>query len=71
MPEAKAFVELLDKTGYWNFYVDMTDQQRFDLLGGKFWVLVGALGFDVSKLKVLCWKYAGRPRDDLVAVLLS
>lgn len=73
MPQANIddFIRMLELSGYWNFYVDMTDQQRFDLLGGKFWALVGGLGFNVAKLKALCWRKAGRPRDEFIVELLS
>lgn len=62
----RKFLDLLNKTGYFNAWVDMTDQERFDLLGWKFWAEVSVLGYDVVTLKSYCWKMAGRPESDFI-----
>ena len=63
------FLKLLERSGYFNPWVDLTDQQRYDLLGAKFWREVSAMGFDVVTLKRQCWKMAGRPEADFTAEL--
>lgn len=62
----RKFLDLLNKTGYFNAWVDLTDQARFDLLGWKFWAEVADLGYDVVTLKSYCWKMTGRPEPEFV-----
>jgi len=66
MPGVAPFMSLLTKSGFFNPWVDLTDQQRFDLLGGAFWSEVAALGYDVVALKSYCWKMTGRSESDFI-----
>jgi hypothetical protein len=62
-------VELIRSTGYLSDAGHLSAQNRYDLLTHSFWQKVAALGYNVTTLKRLLWRVAGRPEEALIAIL--
>jgi hypothetical protein len=53
-------VQLLQQSGFFSD-ADLADEARYDLITPATWRKIGALGYDVGKLKSIVWRFTSKP----------
>ena len=61
-------MQLIREAGYLSD-AKLTDQQRYDLLTASFWRRAAAMGYNIPPLRRKLWRAAGRPEEQLIAIL--
>lgn len=61
-------VQLIRETGYLSD-AKLSDQARYDHLTSSFWRRAAAMGYNIPLLRRKLWRAAGRPEEQLIAIL--